>query len=97
MAERKTPPETTGTEPARPRRSYPWHEWMDGSEWEATQGEDFDTSPRNFGMIVREAARRRGLYVWTRTLESPDGPPRVRFQVSRAPLPDGRSLRHREP
>lgn len=56
---------------------YPWSEWMDGSAWCVTQGEDFDVEPSVFRSYLYEVARKNGTSVITRS----DGP-QVLFQFT---------------
>jgi hypothetical protein len=39
---------------------YPWSEWLDGSIWRATQGEDFHVSVTSFQREVYTAAKLAG-------------------------------------
>lgn len=43
------------------RAIYPWGEWLDGSIWELTQGEDFTCALQGFRNMVHQAAHRRNL------------------------------------
>ena len=46
---------------------YPWHEWLDGSVWELTLGEDFHTpSVPKFRDQVKYVAGRQGKAIRTR-------------------------------
>ena len=45
---------------------YPWDEWMDGSIWEAKQGEDFTTSLQSFAMTVLKKGAATNRKVATR-------------------------------
>jgi len=40
---------------------YPWGEWLDGSVWMLTQGEDFSGTAEHFRAHVYSAAKVRGL------------------------------------
>jgi hypothetical protein len=44
---------------------YPWDEWLDGSVWELTSGEDFAVSLFSFRTAAYGAAAARGLRVRT--------------------------------
>lgn len=39
---------------------YPWHEWTDGSAWQATRGVDFHVAPKSFISMMLGYARRKG-------------------------------------
>jgi hypothetical protein len=51
----------------RPRRRtyYPWHEWLDGSTWQALEGKDFTCSIANFQCALHIKAREKGIDVIT--------------------------------
>jgi hypothetical protein len=50
--------------PLRGRRPiYPWAEWMDGSAWRITRGEDFTVSPESMAQHIRERGRRYDVEV----------------------------------
>jgi len=42
---------------------YDWKELTDGSIWQATQGNDFESSPAGFRTLLRYQARIRNLKV----------------------------------
>jgi hypothetical protein len=50
-----------------PRRGrqpiYPWADWMDGSGWRITRGEDFDVSPESMAQQIRERGRQYSVGV----------------------------------
>lgn len=60
--------------PSRPGRPavYPWAEWMDGSAWRISRGEDFSILPDNMGRHLREHARRQGVPVQVSVNNSTD-------------------------
>lgn len=39
---------------------YPWDEWLDGSTWLLTKGEDFDIQIESMRQSIYNMARRRG-------------------------------------
>lgn len=45
---------------------YPWAEWMDGSAWRITRGEDFEISPKSMAAAVYAHAARQGFSVAVR-------------------------------
>ena len=47
---------------------YPWDEWLDGSPWQLTPGEDFKAKVPTVLASARAQAKRRGGRVRTRTL-----------------------------
>lgn len=51
--------ELTVTEKA----NYPWEQWLDGSIWELTEGEDFTTHPLMMERIIRTRATGRKAQV----------------------------------
>lgn len=54
--------------PGPGRRSlYPWDEWLNGSVWRLTAGEDFTTTPKAFMRAANAAGARRGLAVQSTT------------------------------
>jgi hypothetical protein len=68
---------------ARDQSVYPWDEWLDGSVWELTPGEDFLGQPSTFrASAVAQAARRDGK-VRTRKLTTDDGGERLYLQFYR--------------
>jgi hypothetical protein len=44
---------------------YPWDEWLDGSTWKLTPGEDFTIPAGNMTSQAHQAARTRGGSVRT--------------------------------
>ncbi len=44
---------------------YPWDEWLDGSTWRITRGQDFDVEPSSMRKGASQAASRRGLRAQT--------------------------------
>ena len=44
---------------------YPWDEWLDGSTWQLTPGEDFTVEGAAFRAAVHQAAGRRGGHART--------------------------------
>jgi hypothetical protein len=46
------------------RNKYPWDEWLDGSTWQLTPGEDY-TNVNGFRRTVYEAAEKRGGHART--------------------------------
>lgn len=59
---------------------YPWDEWLDGSVWKLTKGEDFDVEPDSMTVTIYTTAKKRGHKV--RTSKGPD------FVVLQAYQPD---------
>lgn len=49
--------------PTKKPARYPWDEWLDGRAWKLTEGEDFNSSARDFSSHVRISAYRRNLVV----------------------------------
>jgi hypothetical protein len=47
------------------RNQYPWEQWLDGSIWVLTHGEDFETDPVKFRTTIYQAARRHNKVVRT--------------------------------
>jgi hypothetical protein len=47
---------------------YPWDEWLDGSPWQLTPGEDIEAKRPTVLTSARAQAKRRGGNVRTRTL-----------------------------
>jgi hypothetical protein len=45
------------------RSKYPWDEWLDGSVWRLTQGEDFTAKLKSMRVYAATTADRRGLKV----------------------------------
>jgi len=56
--------------PGRPP-VYPWDEWSDGRVWRLTRGEDFNSDPKSFRVLVHRTAKSRGLKARTH-IESQD-------------------------
>jgi hypothetical protein len=56
----KSLPAVTRTGGGRTEK-YPYEKWFDGSVWQLTQGEDFESEPAVFGNTLRTAARRHGV------------------------------------
>ena len=48
---------------ASPYTRYPWDEWFDGQARRATQGADFEVTPKDFAIAARKAAKSRGVTV----------------------------------
>lgn len=48
---------------ASPNTRYPWDEWLDGQARRASQGTDFQVTPKDFAISVRKAAKAKGLTV----------------------------------
>lgn len=46
-----------------PQVTYPWDMWLNGSVWQATQGDDFTCSVQGFASSVYMNARRLGKRV----------------------------------
>lgn len=42
-------------------RRYPWEEWLNGSIWSITRGEDFATSPTSMRTMIYTRAAHAGL------------------------------------
>jgi len=55
--------------PAATGARYPWDEWLDGSPWALTQGQDFDAKPATVISNARIQAEKRGGTVRTRMLD----------------------------
>jgi hypothetical protein len=47
------------------RVKYPWDEWLDGSTWQITPGEDFACIAESFRRVAGAAARRQGGHART--------------------------------
>lgn len=45
---------------------YPWVEWMDGSAWRITRGEDFEIAPKSMSAALYAHAARQGSAVRVR-------------------------------
>lgn len=58
---------------------YPWSEWMDGSAWRITHGEDFHVSAATMAQLVRQRGLRHGVSVSARL----SGDESVEFQFER--------------
>src|SRR5687767_6256275 len=54
---------------------YPWDEWLDGSIWELSPGEDFKGNIRTFRSVALGQAKRRGGKVTPRHLKERGGHP----------------------
>ena len=48
--------------PGRPPM-YPYAEWLDGSAWELTRGEDFLCLPLSMAKMLYSNAARRGAFI----------------------------------
>jgi hypothetical protein len=46
--------------PSKPRRRYPWDEWLNGEVWQVQQGEDFDCTMASFYTLLWVTAKTRG-------------------------------------
>ncbi len=70
--------------PEGPEQSrYPWGQWLDGSIWELTHGEDFNGKPNTFRANARVQAKKRGGTIRARVVRDrndPDAPNRVYIQ-----------------
>lgn len=56
--------------PGGPGKSkYPWHEWLDGSPWLLTHGEDYFTNTASFRATASRAAREEGKQLRTRLVK----------------------------
>lgn len=49
---------------------YPWDEWLDGSAWRITQGEDFDVTAETMAQMVRLRASKAGLSATARVRDN---------------------------
>lgn len=47
---------------------YPWSEWLDGTIWELTRGEDFTVKNSHMQQACGYAAKRRGVRYTTRSI-----------------------------
>jgi hypothetical protein len=65
---------------------YPWDEYLDGSVWELTRGEDFRCSVRSIQGAARAQANRRRGTVRMRTRRSENGREVVVMQFIRPAL-----------
>jgi len=54
------------------RSTYPWDEWLDGSVWELTEGEDFTSKIPTIRMNAKVQAKKRAGNVRTRVLKGED-------------------------
>jgi hypothetical protein len=66
---------------------YPWSEWLDGSNWELTPGEDFSGKVTTFRSIAVAQGKKRGGRVRTRMVKAHNGEPErlyVRFESERS-------------
>jgi hypothetical protein len=63
---------------------YPWDEYLDGSVWELTRGEDFDCSLRSIQGAARNQASRRNGSLRMRTRRANDGREVVVMQFVRS-------------
>lgn len=63
---------------------YPWDEWLDGSIWELTEGEDFRGKVNTFRSNARSQARRRNGKVEARILRKTDEPNKIYIRFVRA-------------
>lgn len=81
MAERveEMPPRRAGA------AKYPWEEWMDGSVWKLTQGEDFPNAARSFRQAVYAAAKIRGGVAECREVRGKNGSADVLYIQFNAP------------
>ncbi len=43
------------------RGKYPWEEWLDGSIWRLSKGEDFQCEPATFRSSAISKAKRLGI------------------------------------
>jgi hypothetical protein len=66
---------------------YPWDEYLDGSVWELTRGEDFQCSVSSFQGAARAQANRRRGTVRMRTRHAGDGREVVIMQFARPATP----------
>lgn len=51
-------------------QTYKWDQYLDGTAWELTRGEDYTSQSRSFLSQARKAAADRGMKLVTRTIES---------------------------
>lgn len=61
---------------------YPWRQWLDGSPWRISRGEDFAVSAESMAAQIRMRATREGLKVFARCPDEDT----VEFQFSREEL-----------
>jgi hypothetical protein len=73
--------------PASASSRYPWDEYLDGSVWELTRGEDFQCSVNSIQGAARAQANRRRGTVRMRTRRSDDGREVVIMQFIRQSAP----------
>jgi hypothetical protein len=52
---------------------YDWDQWLDGSPWLLTRGEDFEIDIPSMRAAASRAAKARGLRVRTSAVEASDG------------------------
>lgn len=57
------------------KSTHPWDEYLDGSVWELTEGEDFTSKLATFRMNAKAQAERRGGKVRTSVQRGQDGDP----------------------
>jgi len=62
-------PKRKGGGPGRSEK-YPYDEWLDGKVWQLDEGTDFEVSKGSFMTSIRGAAKKRGLNVRSRVLET---------------------------
>lgn len=62
---------------------YPWHEWCDGTAWQAEYATDFDVKPDAFVGAIRAKAKRLGRRVQIAIVDHGAGI--VVFQFETAP------------
>ena len=48
---------------------YPWDLWLDGSQWIAKRGEDYEIPDGRFRITVNAAARKRGMVARTKLVK----------------------------
>lgn len=51
---------------------YPWNEWLDGSAWLLTRGEDFFCSIESFKTNIRRHAKERKIAISVLTTDNED-------------------------
>lgn len=74
----------------RSSQTYPWDEWLDGSPWELTKGDDYVIKSKSFVTAAQAAARRKGGRVQTAILPDDTGVViQYRSKLTSVPQPMG--------
>jgi hypothetical protein len=69
--------------PNAPGSRYPWDEWLDGSVWLLSHGEDYTAKTATFRSIASTQAKKRGGRIRTRTHDA-EGRDSVVIQFERS-------------